>query len=895
MLGAAPGWRGAKSPLKVCSALGLLGCGMSVPAREPPPTAPLEAILEPAAQEELRREIAAASGGEVFFFGRLGPGGAVAEVEVIARGNKTQVPALLDRAGGFDVAIHNHPSGNLLPSDADLCVAHELAAEGLGFLIVDDAVQRLHEVIPARRAKRPRPVTAEEIDAFLGPEGPLAATLHDAYEPRPSQERMARQVAVTLSLEGGALLEAGTGTGKTFAYLVPGALFALRNQEKVVVSTATKNLQGQIVRKDVPALRQSLGPAGEELEVVVVKGRGNYVSLRRAAEAAAGDAQIFSDDDELKEVRRLAAWAAVSTTGDRAELMPPAVEAAWEQVTSSSDDCLGPKCPRFQDCHYFNARRAASKAHVLVVNHHLLFADLAIKQSVGFDRAAVLPPYRRVVLDEGHHIEAIASEHFGLSLTQTGLTRPLARLKNKRRRKRGLLPSLQRAFIRHGSEHSSRMARQLEERIEPLRRQTYDTLELSLAEVAIAIRTATGEFSAREARLRLGPEHEALLEPLADGQKALKILATRLTRLVQEARSILEELGPVEALLRQLDSVCKQLSRGATGLGQFMKAGAPLPEEAEDGPAAPGPARGAAREAPEFVRWAEVWRTPRGGERLRLRLAPLDVGPQLVDALFRPAKSVVVTSATLTVQGRTEYLEQSLGLAGAESPPFASLHRDVIPSPFSYSRQAVLAVPDDIPLPTEPGFEAAVSEAMAQLVDLSQGRAFLLFTSYGQLGRTYDTIEERLRDMGLTPLRQGSESRTSLLERFRSISGAVLFGTSSFWEGVDVPGDALVLVCIAKLPFSVPTEPLWQARAEAIERRGGSAFQELQLPRAILKLTQGFGRLIRTQHDRGAVVVLDKRIVTRRYGRAFFDSLPDVRVEVAPLIDLLPTLRRYVV
>ncbi|MGE0708376.1 MAG: helicase C-terminal domain-containing protein [Planctomycetota bacterium] len=888
------------------------------PEREPPPSAPLSAILSPGAQLALRREIAAA-GGEVLFFGTLDGQGVVVEIDVIARGNRESVPMLHQRASGYDVAIHNHPSGNLLPSSADLSIAHALAREGLGFLIVDDAVTRVHEVIPARVARPRARVEPAEIDAFLGPAGPLAAVLGDDYEPRPAQLHMSRQVALALSDDAIALLEAGTGTGKTFAYLVPGALYALRNKLKVVISTATKNLQGQIVEKDVPHLRLALGELGDELEVAVVKGRGNYVSLRRAAEAGKGDPALFADDDELLEVKRLSEWAETTASGERSELVPLPRAEAWEQVASTPDDCLGPRCPTFQRCHYFNARRAAAKAHLIVVNHHLLFSDLALKGELGYDRPAVLPPFAHVVLDEAHHVEATASEHFGLALTHYGLTRPLGRLRLRGRSERGLFPSLLRALLRAPGGALDRLARELEERLYPLADQTRDTLELSLGEVAAAVREAAGERE-REAKLRLHPSHAPLLEPLGDAQQGLAILAARLGRWSDEVRDRLgedEELtGAIVPLLRQLDSANAQLSRGASGLKAFLETtgGGPTPAPADDEPGpsvGTGDAHGAGTPnedaegkrqvapGPPPVSWAEVSRGRLGRDRLRLRLAPLEVGPQLVAALFRPARSVVLTSATLTVRGRTEYLEGRLGIAGpperdpAQPPPFERVLRAQIPSPFDYPRQALLAVPTDLPPPEAPEYAAAVSDALRELLRCSRGRAFCLFTAYGQLNRSYLALHEELEHQGLVPLRQGDESRAALLSRFRTTPGAVLFGTDSFWEGVDVPGDALVLVCIARLPFGVPTEPLWQARAEAIERRGGNAFQELQLPRAVLKLTQGFGRLIRTHSDQGAVVVLDKRLVTKWYGRAFLDSLPEVRVEAAPLLDLFPILRRY--
>jgi ATP-dependent DNA helicase DinG len=841
-------------------------------ASRPPSVADL---LTADVRARMRAEIEAAGGAEVAFFGRVGLSGAVAEVEVAGRGHESAAPALVARADGWDVALHNHPSGRLLPSDADLDVATQLAGVGCGgFYIVDNAVDEVYVVVPARPPSGGGPpLEPEEIEGFLGPGGPLASALGEGYEPRPGQLRMAHQVAASLVEESIAVVESGTGTGKTFAYLAPAALHALRQRERVVVSTATINLQSQLIAKDVPHLVAALPSLGgaPALKAVVVKGRGNYVSLRRAEEAAAQDPVGFESEDERAEVLRLAEWARTTATGDRSELEPPPRGEAWDHVASQADNCLGARCPRFGECHYYDSRRRAASAQLLVVNHHLLFADLAIKQETGWERAAALPPFTRVILDEAHHVEAIAGDHFGAQATQRGLSRPLGRLRRKRRAGRGLLPAFLKALA--SCDHVERLARSVEGLL-AVRDRVAGELEEAFAEAAAAVREALppGERGARSAKLRLqSEEHRALLEPLAQGQQGLALLAARLTQLLEEADGALDEAGHerVAPLLRQLKAVARRLTRGASTLRRLLDAFDPARE----------------------VRWVELTRGRRGRDRLALRSAPLEVGPLLRAALFEPARSCVLSSATLTVGGGFDYLLARLGL---DALPAGRVRCEQIPSPFDYDRQALLGIPTDIPLPEEPGYPAGVARAVGALVRRSEGRAFVLFTSYGALDRAHAALERELEEAGLVPLRQGSSTREALLARFRETPGAVLFGTDSFWEGVDVPGDDLVLVVIARLPFSVPSEPLQQARAEAVEARGGSAFRELQLPRAVLKLTQGFGRLIRTSTDQGAVVVLDRRLITRWYGRAFFDSLPPVRVAPEPLDELVRTLGRYV-
>lgn len=881
---------------------------------------PLAAILSPDVQATLRREIEAASGSEVFFLGRCDPAGVVIEVEVAARGNRSAVPALLARAAGFQAAIHNHPSGDLTPTASDLRAAALLASFGVGFLIVDDPVERAYEAVPVprarppaqRRPQGPQPLDPAEVAAFFRTDGPLAGVLGAGYEPRPAQVQLAESVALSFREEGVGLYEAGTGTGKTFAYLVPAALQALRTGEKVLVSTATKNLQSQLTQKDVPALAKALAlPEDAPLKVTVVKGRSNFVSLRRASEAAQQTQIAFEGQGEQDEVKRLAAWAKDSPTGDKSELSPPPTWDAWEHVVSTSDNCLGRECPRFRDCHFFAQRRAAHQAHILVANHHLLFADLAIKLGSGFERAAVLPPFKRVVLDEAHHIQDIASEYFGLDLTEFALTRPLGQLELERRPGRGLLPAFQ-THLR--GPNLGRLARTLEERLRPLRKDTRRNVEDAFALVTSLVRHgAPGDSDARELKFRVGEEHAELFAPLEDARASLVLFVSRTGRLLDEAEAIFEPKDEdlTRSLRLQIRACLKRLERGATSMEEFLGgvgcrvgpilpggAIAPATPEAPHDSEGPEPQQDTSssedKELPgELVRWVELYRTRRKQDRIRLRGAPLEVGPHIVPALFSPAKSVVLTSATLVTGRGTDFLQSQLGLhAWREEHPNRRLREARIPSPFDYSRQALLGIPSDLPLPTESGFGQATTAALRELLITTRGRAFALFTSFSALQRAFRDLAPDLEARGMLPLCQGSEDRQALLERFKATRGAVLFGTDSFWEGVDVPGDALVLVVIAKLPFGVPSEPLQLARAEAVEKRGGSAFAELALPQAVLKLKQGFGRLIRNHADRGAVIILDRRLVTRHYGRAFLESLPPARIEVAPLQELLPLVAR---
>lgn len=837
------------------------------------------AVLSAGVREAIRREVTAAGGAEVVFFGATDRDGRVVEVEVASRGHLTAAPALVERADGHDVAIHNHPSGVLLPSDADLSVATALAQLGVGSMIVSNDADRVHVVVPPRRPTS-EPVEPAEVAALLSPGGPIARALGAGFEPRAGQIAMARRVATAFAEEQVALLEAGTGTGKTFAYLVPAALHALRNRERVIVSTATIHLQEQVSRKDVPLVRRALaevrGRGGRTLprvEAVVLKGRGNYVSLRRAEEALKQDAALFGSDQERGEVERLARWARATATGDRGELTPPPSSDAWEHVESQADNCLRAACPTFDRCHYFESRRAAARAQLVIVNHHLLLSDLALKEALGtHDAAGVLPPFRRVILDEGHHVEHVAGEHFGLAASEHAVTRALGRLQRRADVRRGVLPGLLGALVRLPGEAAQRLARDVEAELMPMRDAASIQADAAFAGGALEVRAALapGEREAKEGKLRLGPAHAPLLAPLVETGKDLAALAARLASVVESAEHALSEgeRAPIAGLLREAGAAGRRLARAAAALEAFA----------------------GGLESPDPVRWAEVERDRGGRDRLTLRAVPLDTGPLVRRALLEPMRTVVLASATLTVEGRFDFLERGLGIDAADP----RVGRARIRSPFDYGRQALLAVPADMPLPDAPEHEEALARALLAAARLSRGRMFALFTSYGALLRAHRRLEAPLRQAGLVPMRQGESGRAQLLERFKATRGAVLFGTDSFWEGVDVPGDGLVLVAIARLPFRVPSEPLQEARAEAIARRGGDPFHELQLPQAALKLTQGFGRLIRTAGDRGVVLVLDRRLVARAYGRRFVESLPPVRVAVEPLERLVETMRPFV-
>jgi ATP-dependent DNA helicase DinG len=643
------------------------------------------------------------------------------------------------------------------------------------------------------------------IDVVLGPGGVLAEAF-PGYEHRPQQLAMAHAVGRALHEQRALLVEAGTGTGKTLAYLVP----AILSQKRIVVSTGTRHLQEQIHDKDIPLLRDTLGLP---VEVAMLKGISNYLCRRRFAELP--DA---SDPDLVQ----IAKWAAVTKSGDRAELAAvPDESPAWRQVTTTPDARLGPRCPFFERCFVTQARRAAAKAQIVIVNHHLFFADLALRAA--YPGAAVLPPYEAVIFDEAHQIEDVATEHFGLGVSTLRLM----------------------SLVRDAKKALTTL---------DLRATHDDKADAHAAALMIANLEQRGEnfFAALRARLLdAGAQNDvrlALPPDLFDEAGGRRDAWFKLDAALEEigahadrrAYQIARDPDSEDEDHEDAAAVGRRARTFREDLGELAEAGA-----------------GAAR---RHVRWGEV-----RGRGVLLHASPIDVAPLLREAVLGQVESAVFTSATLTAGGEFVYARERLGLPEDDAEALA------VDSPFDYGRQAMLYLPRDLPAPQEPGFAEAAIARTAELCAVTGGRAFVLYTSHRALRHAAATLRPRLP---FPVLVQGEAPRAALLEQFRTTAGAVLLATSSFWEGVDVPGDALSLVIIEKLPFAAPDDPITAARVDRLSERGSDAFREYQVPRAAIALKQGFGRLIRRKDDRGIVAILDHRILSKGYGRLFLASLP---------------------
>lgn len=632
---------------------------------------------------------------------------------------------------------------------------------------------------------------------FFAPGGVLARSALP-YEFRRGQLEMAQAVERAFQDNRHLIVEAGTGTGKTLAYLLPALRLCATTGRRVIISTGTKNLQEQLFFKDVPFLESLLGP----LRVCYMKGRANYLCRHKLF--ALRNQPILSGLEEISQYQAIAEWEKTSETGDRAEIDDlPEASALWAKLDARSEACLGQTCPDYQRCFITEMRRRAAESDVVIVNHHLFFADMAIRQQAGgAPDAGVLPEAGVVIFDEAHELEDVASSYFGIGLSNLKFE-DLARDVETLLRSKGELKS-----------EVVSAAQMIRERA----RMFFG---------ALPTRTAAG---GGEGRMPFTNRDE-FLEDHGDVYLGLLNGLHRMEGELEKLRSV-EESQP---LRRRAGTIREQL--------KFLL-------ESED-------------------RNTVFWLERRSGRHTttHLQATPIDVSELLRELLFQNYPSVVLTSATLTVQGGFTHMRKRLGLDEAREL--------VVPSHFRYDRQALLYLPPEMPDPREPGFQEEAAHRIRRMLDITRGRAFCLFTSYQQMRDLYERL---LIEVPYPLLLQGTAPRKALLEEFRQTPNAVLFGTSSFWQGVDVQGEALSCVIVDRLPFAVPSDPVVQARMRAIEEAGGRPFFEYQVPSAVIALKQGFGRLIRSLEDRGVLMLLDPRLERQRYGRIFLESLPPYRI-----------------
>ena len=692
-----------------------------------------------------------------------------------------------------------------------------------------------------------------EAGGYISQGGPLSK-ISESFEERPVQVQLLQNIVKAFNENKIAVFEAGTGVGKSYSYLIPAVLWALVNHERVIISTGTINLQQQLCEKDIPAVEKIVG---KKFKYVLMKGRQNYICLRRLNDAVSILDLFEGEADELK---KIAEWAQSSPTGSRSDMTFMPSENVWTKINSESDACMGKKCPFFGECFVMKVRKEASTANLIVVNHHLLFADIESRLSgAGYDDAAVLPPYHHIIFDEAHGIENAATSFFSESVNRFKLNKLINQMYRKRKNSEyGHLCSL--AVLSANDEKAQ---------------DAYDVtnkIKLALTNVEIAAK----DLLANEYTKRLFEGTARDFGPLLVAIGELCRSLGTFTGIIREVMDGIDEDDKDAPCYWESKVILRHLESYVILLKNFSV----WDEKRDD------------------VFWIQKRRLPpdmiRDGadpDYITLTQTPLDISHLMNDGVFEPMASVICTSATLKTGHDFSYWMRRAGvtLAGEER-----IIKGEFPSPFPYNKNMLFAVPSDAPTPDRFEFQQWIEMALPRLIQAAAGRTLVLFTSYESLKSAHRAAAASLRNFPGRIMKQGDDDNGKLLEAFKKENESVLFATDSFWQGVDIPGESLSQVIIVKLPFTVPNDPVFVARAEAIEKRGGSSFMELSVPEAVIKFRQGIGRLIRRSDDKGVVVVLDRRIYEKKYGSLFIATMPECKKMYEPLSEITKRINSFI-
>lgn len=689
--------------------------------------------------------------------------------------------------------------------------------------------------------------------------GILSHTLKD-YEERTCQKEMALNILNAYENNRIALIEAGTGTGKSLAYLVPAVYWGLKEKEKTVISTHTIALQEQLLLKDIPFLLKTLD---ENLKVCLVKGMSNYLCLRKLRELQ--DQPLLFSLEEAKHVQQLENWSERTREGSKSDIPFSIAPSTWEKVAADGSSCNHVKCPHYKQCFFFKARKNAEDAQILIVNHHLLLADIEKKRR-NLGQESILPSYNRLIIDEAHHLEDIALEIFAQKFDAVGFLRYLSKLfaeSNPERSRATLLKQQLSVF----SAISPRIIQKLEIDIPAQKMQCQTQLDAVFAELFFLFDRANSQ---KETKIRITDAHtqspgwQKLTQALIAFSEEVHRLFLLLTSLLMQLEEYKDAqfYDKLSLHLLEIQAIGQYLDQTHTFLQNFVQ------DEPKE----------------KRVRWIE-----KNGSNALFVDAALDVSTFLKEALFSTQQTSILCSATMATAQSFSFMKKRLGLSDETMQPLEEIYH----SPFDYSTQTLLAVPTDLPIPSHPTFLAQCVETMREIIEISKGSIFLLFTSYDMLQNAYRSLAVTDLSDRFPFLKQGDLPRHVLLEQFKQTEGSVLFATDSFWEGVDVPGEALRCVVMVKLPFFVPSDPLYQAYSESLEQEGLDPFFDYSVPQAVIKFKQGFGRLMRKKEDRGCVVCLDQRLVKKHYGKQFLASLPECKTSFAPAKEVFVQMRQF--
>ncbi len=803
--------------------------------------------------DDIFNSILEAEENEVFFTGQIDENGIVTSVKVGSRGTDSEVPVNFYDTKSSSVIIHNHPSGNLTPSQADLSVAENMAQNGIGFYIVNNNVNNIYVVVEPIKPKIIHKIERENASSLISNGGELSK-ISTFFEEREGQIELLKNICDSFNENKIGVFEAGTGVGKSFAYLIPSILWALQNKQKVIVSTGTINLQQQLCEKDIPFVEKILN---KKIKFILMKGRQNYICLRRLNDAASV-LDLFENEND--DVKNIAEWAKSSSTGSKSELSFMPSENVWSKINSESDACMGMRCPYFNDCFVMKVRKEASSANLIVVNHHLLFADIESRlNGAGYEDSAVLPSYHHIVFDEAHGVESAATSFFSENLSKFKINKLLNQMYRKRKNTTvGHLCSL--AILSSN-----------EEKVENV-----SEIILNIKNDIFNLEVAAKDLLQNDYTKRLFDGSKRDFGPvLSLINQLLQDLAsfTEIVRVVMEGVSDEDKDVPFywesKIVLRRLESYVLLLK----DFNQWD-------------------------EKREHVFWIQQKKLPADmikdngdGIYFIFNKTPLDISSLMAQGVYEPMESVVFTSATLKTGRDFKYWAKRTGINFVEKNRIIAKE---FQSPFPYEKNMLFAVPSDAPLPEKMEYQQWVEMALPRLIKAAKGRTLVLFTSYESLKSAYKNVKLLLSGFSGRIMRQGEDDNSKLLDSFRKENESVLFATDSFWQGVDVPGESLSQVIIVKLPFTVPNDPVFVARAEAIEKRGGNSFMELSVPEAVIKFRQGIGRLIRKSDDKGVVVVLDRRIYEKTYGSIFIASMPECKKSYKALSEITKEVENFI-
>lgn len=789
---------------------------------------------------DLKNAILEAEGNEVFFKGLLDDKEKIYSVEVLARGNRHSAPALVKRMNKGEVIIHNHPSGYLYPSDADVEVASYYAnTSNGGFYIINNDATDVYVVVSVHREKN----VEIEVLPYFEKEGTISQFFKE-FEYREEQLNMVKAIEEGYNTEKKVVVEAGTGTGKTLAYLIPGIEWAVKNKKRIVFSTNTINLQEQLLNKDIPLARKVLG---YDFKYILIKGRGNYLCNRKYYNFIQGDRGNLEDLTVVQKnhINEILKWGELTKTGDKSELTFEIESHIWENFQSETDICANNRCPYKKECFFFKIRDEKKSADVLITNHHLYFTDLAIRKEMGFNTdSPLLPEYASVVFDEAHNIEKVAREYFSSEVSKMAFVKLLNKIEvcEGKRKNSGVLLSVNKICSDLKNDEARDIIEILREKHGNFYKETkryfdsiIDTFTVEKQEtVSIRIKKNSDEYINQ-------------LDKLSSTTREYLAAYTDYQRVSRQLRKVLKEMDDITGYVNELIKYLERLDDNVATL-KFID------QRSED----------------EYIYWIDINR--RRGYVKRVA-TPLKIDGELEKSLFVNVKTLIFTSATIAVGKSFKYFKESIGIK-------EEVIEEVIHSPFDYEKQMKVYIPKDICDPNVREFNSEVAKILKNILIATEGKAFVLFTSYSALNFIYYSVRDELLKEGIDLFIHGTLPRTQLITAYKNSMKPVLFGTDSFWEGVDIKGEKLSTVIIVKLPFKVPNDPVTEAIIESIELKGKNSFTDYQIPEAVIKFKQGIGRLIRSKGDKGNIFILDNRVITKKYGEYFKEALPVKKVSL---------------